>query len=237
MMAAGPRSGDSAGGEPAKLKDEARFLRLPDVSALPDAAPTRLTLDGGLEPLAPEQWQQLYAVRTFREGDSEACVRLYRDGLLGGQIAGNDTGLDIDDIAGAYLADPLNHFWVAEVTPAAADERFAAYLAPGDTPGTVVGMIGVQHYDENVGEIRRLRVDATHRRRRIGSRLLETAVKFCRDTGSIKVQLDTYIQRDAALQLFDRFRFRHGRTRQVRGKDMLYFYLDLYRGPGDADPA
>ena len=192
------------------------------------AAPPAPTTNGELAAPLREQWQRLYRIRSFAPADQDACLRLYRDGLLGGQLAANDTGLDIDDIAAAYLADPLNHFWVAEITDAAADPQFAPFLGEGDVSGTVVGMIGVQHHDENVGEIRRLRMDATHRRRRVGSRLLETAVKFCRDTGSIKVQLDTYIQRDAALQLFDRFRFRHGRTRQVRGKDMLYFYLDLY---------
>ena len=171
----------------------------------------------------PAAWLAMYRVRTFRDGDAESCLRLYRDGLLGGQLAGNDTGLDIDDIAEAYLADPMNHFWVAETT--ADNAEFG--------PDVVVGMIGVQHHDEGVGEIRRLRVDAAHRRRRVGSRLLETAVKFCRDTGCLKVQLDTYIQRDAALKLFDRFRFRHGRTRQIKGKDMLYFYLDLYSQGGE----
>ena len=173
----------------------------------------------------PADWLAMYRVRTFREGDAAACLRLYRDGLLGGQLADNDTGLDIDDIAEAYLADPMNHFWVAETTADHAQ----------DGPDLVVGMIGVQHHDEGVGEIRRLRVDAAHRRRRVGSRLLETAVKFCRDTGCLKVQLDTYIQRDAALKLFDRFRFRHGRTRQMRGKDMLYFYLDLYSQDRDGE--
>ena len=183
-------------------------------------------------------WQQVYRIRSFRPEDAADCQRLYRDSRLGGQISANDTGLDIDDIADAYQSDPLNHFWVAETTDAAADPRFADLLPdPADRrPGRVQGMIGVQHHDEGVGEIRRLRVDEGHRRRRVGSRLLETAVKFCRDTGCLKVQLDTYIQRDAALKLFDRFRFRHGRTRQLHGKDMLYFYLDLYsQGRGERE--
>lgn len=174
----------------------------------------------------PELAQRLYRIRSFCQGDAEACRQLYTDGLLGGQLAGNDTGLDIDDIAGAYLADPLSHFWVAETTEAAREHP--DILGEAAKPGVIVGMIGVQHHDENVGEIRRLRVHRGHRRRRVGSRLLETAIKFCRDSGSLKVQLDTYIHRQAAMLLFDRFHFRHGRTRQCRGKDMLYFYLDLY---------
>jgi ribosomal protein S18 acetylase RimI-like enzyme len=170
---------------------------------------------------SPDGWVGCYDIRTYRHEDASACQRLYRDGLLGGQIADNDTGLDIDDISTAYLAAAASHFWVATVTRAGSERT-------GLDCGTVVGMIGVQHHDEHVGEIRRLRVDSDHRRRRIGSRLLETAIRFCRDTGCLKVTLDTYIERDAAVGLFERHQFRHGRTRSIQGKDMLYFYLDLY---------
>ena len=188
---------------------------------------------------APD-WSGVYRVRSFTAEDAAACRDLYTGGLLGGQIAQNDTGLDIDDIAAAYLADPLNHFWVAEVAPPSTldgqmGDGGAADNPSGLPPGSVVGMIGVQHHDEGVGEIRRLRVHPDHRRRRVGSRLLETAIRFCRDGGCLKVALDTYVERDAALRLFERFRFRHGRTRQSHGKDMLYFYFDFYQpdgGPG-----
>lgn len=174
----------------------------------------------------PSAYDGLYRIRTFRESDGPRVHELYTQGLLGGHLAGNDTGLDIDDIQQAYLADPMSHFWVAETTEAAAQAR--DLLGEDAYPGRVVGMIGVQNHEEGVGEIRRLRVCSRHRRRRIGSRLLETAVRFCRDVGCLKVQLDTYIEREAAMRLFDRFRFRHGRTRQLQGRDMLYFYIDLY---------
>lgn len=151
-----------------------------------------------------------YVIRSFRPGDLDACRRLYREGLIGGQIAENDTGLDIDDIDGAYLRVPGNHFWVAETSD-----------------GQIVGMIGVMQSD-GVGEIRRLRVAVSHRRRGIGSALLEQALKFCQENNYLKVALDTFIEREPAIKLFDKFRFRHGRTRSYAGKDLLYFYLDLY---------
>ena len=46
-------------------------------------------------------------IRTFRSEDASACLQLYREGLLGGKIADNDTGLDMDDIPAAYLANVL----------------------------------------------------------------------------------------------------------------------------------
>ena len=152
-------------------------------------------------------------LRPFRPADQPVCQTLYRDGLLGGQLAGNDTGFDIDDIAAAYCSRPGNCFLVAE-----------------DGTGTVVGMVGVQHHDEGTGEVRRLRVRRDVQRRGIGSKLLEAALAFCQEHSYLKVTLDTYMDRDGALRLFDKFRFRHQRTRSVGGKDLMYFYLDLYAG-------
>lgn len=152
-------------------------------------------------------------IRSYRPEDAAVCRVLYREGLIGGALSENDTGADIEDIEQAYLAVEGNHFWVAE-----------------NAQGEVVGMIGVQHHEAGVGEIRRLRVRQDHRRRGIGSRLLETAIKFCHDRGHVKITLDTFIDREPAIKLFEKFNFRHQRTRNVAGKELLYFYLNIYGG-------
>lgn len=152
------------------------------------------------------------SVRTFMPDDNEACRELYAQGLLGGQLAENDSGLDIDDIAHAYLR-PGCHFWVAQ-----------------DSAAQVVGMIGVQNHEDNVGEIRRLRVRADSQRRGVGSRLLEAAIAFCRTHQYLKVKLDTFIEREPAVRLFEKFQFRQGSTRQLNGKLVMDFYLDIYGG-------
>lgn len=151
-------------------------------------------------------------IRSFRPEDQEACQRLYIDGLAGGKLAENDTGLDIDDIQGAYMCHG-NHFWVAI-----------------SSAGEIVGMIGVQQHDEGVGEIRRLRVSTAHRRKGIGSKLMESALKFCNDHNYLKITLDTFMDREPAIRLFEKFHFRHSRTRELHGKELLYFYLDIYGG-------
>ena len=149
------------------------------------------------------------------------CTQLYVEGLLGGKIAENDTGLDIDDIESAYMCNPGSHFWVAETTP------------PADSAAReVIGMIGVQQHEESVGEIRRLRVRHDFRRRGIGSALVEVALKFCRDRGYLKIALDTFMEREPAVKLFEKFHFRHSRTRSVMGKEVMHFYLDLYQRDG-----
>ena len=168
-------------------------------------------------PMNPPAAQQPFAIRSFRAGDLSACTQLYREGLLGGKIAENDTGLDIDDIDQAYMTHPGSHFWVAEIAPT------------NGGASDIVGMIGVQHHEDNVGEIRRLRVRQDQRRRGIGAALVETALKFCRERGYLKIALDTFVEREPAIKLFEKFHFRHSRTRSVMGKEVLHFYLDLYQ--------
>jgi len=149
-------------------------------------------------------------IRTYRPEDLHVCRQLYREGLIGGHLAENDTGLDIDDIESAYLEDDRGHFWVAE-----------------NPSGNVVGMIGVQHKNGEA-EIRRLRVRQDQRRRGIGAKLLETAIHWCKERSMLKITLDTFIEREPAMRLFEKFKFKHSRTRDVAGKSLLYFYLDLY---------
>ena len=155
-------------------------------------------------------------VRTYSDNDQKAIERLYTDGLLVGQIAANDTGADIENIHEAYLNDAAAHFWVVEGE---------------DTPGQLLGMIGVAREAEHTAEIRRLRVDKTYPQDFIGGVLIETALSHCQRCGYLKVVLDTRFNKDTVLGLFERFGFQHNRTKSHEAKELLEFYLDLYRGP------
>ena len=155
--------------------------------------------------------QSQFRVRDFRREDGPACGKLYVEGIISGTLAENDTGADIDDIEAVYMRTPGNHFWVAE------NDR-----------AEVVGMVGVQHHEEGCGEIRRLRVRQDSRRRGIGTALMETALKFCQEQNYLKVTLDTYLEREPAIKLFEKFHFKHSRTRTLGDRDLLYFYLDFY---------
>ena len=153
--------------------------------------------------------------RTYQPSDQQAVSRLYNDGLLRGQPAPNDTGADIENIHEGYFTDDANHFWVAEID------------------GQVVGMIGVARDTEHTAEIRRLRVDKQWQASAVGGKLIETALHHCTHHGYLKVVFDTRFDTDAAVDMFDRFGFQHTRTKAVQGKDLLEFYLDLYRQPRD----
>ena len=166
-------------------------------------------------------------IRSFEPRDAEACRRLYHEGLTGGKIAANDTGVDIDDIRNAYMRHRGSHFWVAE----------------HEESHEIIGCVGVQMYEEVGGEaeIRRLRVRPDSRRRGVGTSLMEAALKFCQERGYLKVVLDTFMDREPATKLFEKFHFSLSRTRDVGGKTLLVFYLDLYQSArpaqkADADP-
>lgn len=169
-----------------------------------------MTEQAGVE-FHPERLQICLA----EQRDYPAIAVLFREGLIEGQLRSNDTGADIDNIHAGYFSDEgASAFWVARYD----DE--------------VVGMIGVQHTAESVGEIRRLRVRHDFRRRGIGAKLMEQAVGFCREHGYLKVILDVRIEREPAIKLFEKFGFAHSRSRDIEGRKMLDFYLDLYREPG-----
>lgn len=150
-------------------------------------------------------------IRSYRSEDREAVQRLFTEGLLKGQVAANDTGADIDHIEQAYFDDYRHHFWVAQLHD------------------QIVGMIGVGSDEEHTAEIRRLRIDPAHQDTDIAAALLATALDHCKHHAYIKIVLDTRFDTDAAVDLFDKVGFQHTRTRAMQGKDLLEFYLDLYR--------
>jgi ribosomal protein S18 acetylase RimI-like enzyme len=153
-------------------------------------------------------------IRLATAADHPSLRELFRESILEGLVGDNDTGADIDNLEAGYFSDDgASGFWVAE------------HL------GTVIGMIGVQNTADNAAEVRRLRVRSTHRRRGVGALLMEKALAFCREHGYLKVVLDVRIERGPAIALFEKFGFSHTRTRDIDGRKLLDFYIDLYRDP------
>ncbi|WP_432797290.1 GNAT family N-acetyltransferase [Poriferisphaera sp. WC338] len=150
-------------------------------------------------------------VRTYQPQDHADILRLFDEGLLAGQVAPNDTGADIEHVQEAYFDQDRHHFWVAEYQ------------------NKIVGMIGVGSDEEHTAEIRRLRVQHNLQHTNIATLLLQTALDHCKTHGYLKVLLDTRFERDEAVGLFDKVGFQHTRTRNIPGKDLLEFYLDIYR--------
>lgn len=149
-----------------------------------------------------------------KEMDFPAARELFHQGLVEGQVRNNDTGADIENIRAAYFDDDgASAFWFAKI---------------GDR---VIGMIGVQQTGEGAAEVRRLRVQDQYRRRGVGTLLMKQALSFCQRQGYLKVILDVRIERGPAISMFEKFGFLLARTRDIDGRKLLDFYVDLYREP------
>jgi len=162
----------------------------------------------------PEFNLEQVAIRMARESDSPVLRELFQESVLEGLVGDNDTGADIDNLTVGYFSDDgQSGFWVAEHS------------------NIVIGMVGVQKTDENTAEVRRLRVRGTYRRHGLGAVLMEKALTFCQQHGYLKVVLDVRLERGPAIALFEKFGFRNTRSREIGGRKILDFYLDLYRDP------
>ena len=154
------------------------------------------------------------AVRLADDHDGSALRELFKESVIEGLIGDNDTGADIDNLREGYFdGTGQSGFWVAMFND------------------LVIGMIGVQKMAENSAEVRRLRVRTAYRRKGIGTLLMERALAFCQHQGYLKVVLDVRIERGPAIALFQKFGFKHGRTRDIGGRKLLDFYIDLYTDP------
>ena len=157
---------------------------------------------------------ELLSVRLAEERDQPSLRELFEESVLEGLVGDNDTGADIDNLREGYFDDEgQSAFWVA------------------DYDALVIGMIGVQKVAENSAEVRRLRVRGAYRRHGVGAMLMEQALAFCKHQGYLKVALDVRIERGPAIALFQKFGFKHGRTREIDGRKLLAFYIDLYSDP------
>lgn len=76
----------------------------------------------------------------------------------------------------------------------------------------VVGMVGVERHSDSSAELRRMAVDARHRRRRIARELLQAAEAFCRDFGYRTVVLSTSELQIPAMRLYESNGYRLVRT-------------------------
>jgi GNAT superfamily N-acetyltransferase len=153
-------------------------------------------------------------IRLAEEEDHAVIREMFRKSMAEGQLRGNDTGADIENLREGYFADDgASGFWVASHR------------------GDIIGMIGVQKTRENTAELRRLYVRVGYRRQHVGTLLIEHAIDFCRQQGYLKVILDVRLERSPAIAILQKFGFTHVRTREIDGYKRLDFYLDLYREP------
>ncbi|MBC8309203.1 MAG: GNAT family N-acetyltransferase [Planctomycetes bacterium] len=149
-------------------------------------------------------------IRSATSDDVSVLRDLFERSRLEGQTRENDTGADLDYLTEGYFECKDSCFWVAEY------EEW------------IVGMIGVQRLSDDSAEIRRLRVRDIFRRKGVGTILMQHAILFCKEKQYLKVVLDVRIERGPAISMFNTFGFLQGRERDLKGRQLRDFYLDLY---------
>ncbi|MDP7006195.1 MAG: GNAT family N-acetyltransferase [Phycisphaerales bacterium] len=149
-------------------------------------------------------------IRSATSDDVSVLRDLFERSRLEGQTRENDTGADLDHLTEGYFECKDSCFWVAEY------EEW------------IVGMIGVQRLSDDSAEIRRLRVRDVFRRKGVGTKLMQHAILFCKEKQYLKVVLDVRIERGPAISMFNTFGFLQGRERDLNGRQLRDFYLDLY---------
>ena len=71
----------------------------------------------------------------------------------------------------------------------------------------IIGTVGVKREDERTAMLRRLFVDSTYRRKKIGSQLVERAIEFCREVGYDEIIFKTNSTMKDAIRLCEKKKF------------------------------
>jgi GNAT superfamily N-acetyltransferase len=100
---------------------------------------------------------------------------------------------ELSRIEDYYFGKPHQGFWVAE-------------------RGRVIGMVGIEEHSATRAELRRMAVDAAHRRRGIGQQLLRAAESFCQECRYEEIILSTSEFQPAAMRLSEASGYRLVRT-------------------------
>jgi N-acetylglutamate synthase-like GNAT family acetyltransferase len=177
------------------------------MSALPDDA-ARHRGD-----LAPATGGTELRLRSYRSRDRPEVIRLYREGSVADFPDPLDWADDCDNIEDVYLKRPQNHFWVAEVG------------------GRVVASIAVMKDDRQVAHVHRLRVEPTRKMWRgeeIAGVLIAKATCHARRHDCLKLVLHELVNEEWAIGLLRQLGFEYARSRELNGRRLLEFYLNLY---------
>ena len=152
-----------------------------------------------------------FIIRHFRQEDQPEAHRLYRSGLLTGQIDPYEKTTDLEHIEEVYVRQPPNQFWVAQA---------------GDL---IIGTIALTQESRDIAHVRRLRVaPAWQADWRVAVRLVQVATTHARGNGFLKLVLHTPVDDRRAVPLLRRLGLEFARKRKVGNRRVLEFYLNLY---------
>ena len=149
-------------------------------------------------------------LRQYEASDQDAVWQLHVDGLkqTGSYIDNRKYDEDMLDIKGTYLNNG-GEFFVASL-----DNK-------------VVGMGGLLKMDNEIAEVKRMRVNIDYQKKGIGSLILESLIKRARELGFKKLELDTTENMHAAKRLYEGHGFKEFKRGRAGHLESIFYRLEL----------
>lgn len=149
-------------------------------------------------------------LRQYEATDQDAVWQLHVDGLkqTGSYVDNRKYDQDMLDIKGTYLNNG-GEFFVASL-----DNK-------------VVGMGGLLKMDNEIAEVKRMRVDLNYQQKGIGSSILENLITKAKDLGYKKLELDTTENMNAAKRLYEKYGFKEFKRGRAGHLESIFYELKL----------
>jgi ribosomal protein S18 acetylase RimI-like enzyme len=150
-------------------------------------------------------------LRQYQTPDQDAVWQLHVDGLkqTDSYIDNRKYDEDMLDIKGTYL-DNAGEFFVVSL-----DNK-------------VVGMGGLLKMNNEIAEVKRMRVNSAYQKKGIGSSILESLIKRAEELGYKKLELDTTENMDAARRLYEKYGFKEFKRGRAGHLESIFYELELY---------
>lgn len=137
------------------------------------------------------------SIRRYRPSDQGAVIALFREFMW--ELTPPELGAEFQAYIERAIQEELGR--IEEHYFARDDQGFWIAQQAGMSHG-MVGMVGVEHREPGVAELRRMAVARAQRRKGIGRKLLAAAEAFCRKAGYRRIVLSTSELQLAAAQLY-----------------------------------
>ena len=150
--------------------------------------------------------EQAWHIRRYENGDAAAVWDLHVTGLkdAGAYTPAGTQDEDLRDVAGTYLRN-RGEFLVAVARD------------------VLIGMGAIQRASDDVAEVKRMRVDAGHRRQGVAEAIYDRLETTARELGYSKLVLDTTVQQVAAQALYGKKGFAEAGRTTVGGFQCILF--------------
>jgi ribosomal protein S18 acetylase RimI-like enzyme len=150
-------------------------------------------------------------LRQYEASDQDAVWQLHVDGLkqTGSYIDNRKYDEDMLDIKGTYLNNG-GEFFVASL-----DNK-------------VVGMGGLLKMNNEIAEVKRMRVNLDYQQKGIGSLILKSLIKKAKELGYKKLELDTTENMDAAKRLYEKHGFKEFKRGRAGHLESIFYELELH---------